>query len=166
MDAYLRKEYIMKYKGPMLVVKDIEKSKEFYTKVLQIRIISDLGVNVTFTGGLSLQTEESWRQFTNCKQNFFTYQGNVVEFYFEEEDFDSFIERIKNENVDTLEGVTTMPWGQKIIRFYDPDKHIIEVGEDLAIMIKRLYKDGMSIDQLVEKTYMKKGIIERMLKKA
>ncbi|WP_455682564.1 VOC family protein [Thomasclavelia sp.] len=155
----------MKYKGAMLVVKDIEKSKEFYTKILQVRIISDLGVNVTFTGGLSLQTEESWSQFTDCKKNFFVYQGNVAEFYFEEENFDAFIERIENQNVDVLEGVITMPWGQKIIRFYDPDNHIIEVGEDLAVMIKRLYKDGMSIDQLVEKTYMKKGIIERMLKK-
>ena len=155
----------MKYKGAMLVVKDIEKSKRFYTNVLQVRIISDLGVNVTFTGGLSLQTEESWCQFTNSRQNFFTYQGNVAEFYFEEEDFDAFIERIKHENVDTLEGVITMPWGQKIIRFYDPDKHIIEVGEDLAVMMKRLHEEGMSIDQLVEKTYMKKGIIERMLKK-
>lgn len=160
------KENIMKYKGVMLVVKDIEKSKEFYTRVLQIRIISDLGVNVTFTGGLSLQTEESWGQFTNCDQSFFKYQGNVAEFYFEEENFDAFIERIKHENVDTLEGVMTMPWGQKVIRFYDPDKHIIEVGEDLAVMVKRLHESGMSIDQLVEKTYLKKGIIERMLNKS
>lgn len=29
-----------------------------------------------------------------------------------------------------------MPWGQKVIRFYDPDKHIIEVGEDLSVLIR------------------------------
>ena len=154
----------MKYKGPMLVVKDMEKSKEFYMRVLKVRIISDLGANITFTGGISLQTEESWCQFTNCKPDFFRYQGNDAEFYFEEENFDGFMEHIKNENVETIGSAMTMPWGQKIVRFYDPDQHIIEVGEEMATMLKRLHNSGMSVDELVEKTYMKKGIIERMLK--
>lgn len=156
----------MKYKGPMLVVKDMEKSKEFYTKHLKIRVISDLGENVTLTGGLSLQTEASWCFFTGCNQDFFRYQGNDAEFYFEEEDFDTFVAHIEKEQIETLGGVTVMPWGQKVIRFYDPDKHIIEVGEDLSVLIRRLYKEGMSVDELVEKTYMKKGIIERILKKS
>ncbi len=154
----------MKYKGPMLVVKDIEKSKKFYTSVLNVRVISDLGANATFTGGLSVQTEESWCQFTDCQPDFFRYQGNDAEFYFEEENFDGFMEHLKELNVETIGEAMTMPWGQKVVRFYDPDKHIIEVGEDMTTILKRLYDSGMSIDALVEKTYMKKGIIERMLK--
>ncbi|KAF1297200.1 glyoxalase [Enterococcus sp. JM4C] len=154
----------MKYKGPMLVVKDIEQSKAFYTKILQVRVISDLGDNATLTGGLSLQTEESWLEFTNCQKDFFSYGGNVAEFYFEEPDFDAFIARIEHEDIEFLGEVATMPWGQKVIRFYDPDKHIIEVGEDLAVMVKRLHNEGLTIDELVKKTYMKKGIIERILK--
>lgn len=156
----------MKYKGPMLVVKDMEKSKEFYTKHLKVRVISDLGENVTLTGGLSLQTEASWCSFTGCNQDFFRYQGNDAEFYFEEEDFDTFAKHIEDEQIETLGGVMVMPWGQKVLRFYDPDKHIIEVGECIPILIKRLHKEGLSIDELVEKTYMKKGIIERILKES
>lgn len=155
----------MKYKGPMLVVKDMEASKEFYRNVLNVRVISDLGVNVTLTGGLSLQTEESWCGFTGCSPDFFRYQGNDAEFYFEEEDFDSFLERLSQMDVETLEGPMVMPWGQKVIRFYDPDKHIIEVGEEMSAMVGRLYRDGMTVEEISEKTYMKKGIIERMLKK-
>jgi lactoylglutathione lyase len=153
----------MKYEGPMLVVKNIEKSKEFYTKILQIEVISDLGANVTFTGGLSLQTEESWAQFTGCKQNFFSYGGNDAELYFEEAKFEEFITRIENENIEFIGAVTIMPWGQKIIRFYDPDQHIIEVGEDFAVVIKRLYKTGLSIDEIVAKTYTEKETVEQML---
>lgn len=57
-----------------------------------------------------------------------------------------------------------MPWGQKVIRFYDLDKHIIEVGEYLTVMVKRMYENGISLDEIATKTYLKKGIIERMLK--
>ncbi len=31
----------MKFKGPMLVVKDMEKAKKFYTEVIGIRVIAD-----------------------------------------------------------------------------------------------------------------------------
>lgn len=154
----------MKYKGTMLVVKDIERTKEFYTKVLGVRVIADFGENATFTGGLSVQTEKSWMEFTNCEEDFFSYQGNVVELYFEEEKFDEFMQKLRTMDIEMLGEEATMPWGQKTIRFYDPDKHIVEVGEDLGIMMKRLHASGLSVDELVEKTYMKKGIIERMLK--
>lgn len=161
----MKKEKRMKYKGTMLVVKDIETSITFYTKVLGVRVVSDLGMNVTFTGGFSAQTEESWSEFTNCDPSFFKYQGNVVELYFEEEDFDGFISKLNSLGVSIIGEEATMPWGQKVIRFYDPDKHIIEVGEDLTVMIKRLHEEGLTVDQLAEKTFMKKGIIERMLEK-
>ncbi|MBV7392218.1 VOC family protein [Enterococcus sp. ALS3] len=155
----------MKYRGTMLVVKDIERTKEFYTAILGVRVISDLGENVTFTGGISAQTESSWMQFTKCDASFFNYQGNVVELYFEEEDFDGFMKKLNAMNVSIIGEASTMPWGQNVIRFYDPDKHIIEVGEDLAVMMKRLHAEGLTVDQLAEKTFMKKGRIERMLKK-
>lgn len=61
----------MKFKGPMLVVKDMEKAKKFYTEVIGIRVIADLGENITLTGGLALQTENSWATFTNCETDFF-----------------------------------------------------------------------------------------------
>lgn len=61
---------------------------------------------------MSVQTEESWIEFTRGNINDLTYQGNVAEYY-----FDDFIDRIKQENVEIIEEVGTMPWGQKVIRF-------------------------------------------------
>lgn len=141
----------MKFRGPMLVVKDIERAKKFYTEVTGVRVIADLGENVTLTGGLALQTESSWTTFTNCTSNFFTYHGNDAEMYFEEEDFDGFIEKISALEVDCVGEDLEMPWGQKVVRLYDPDKHIIEVGEDMKFMMKRLHATGLSIEQLSEK---------------
>lgn len=46
----------MKFKNPLLVVSDMEKSKTFYKEVLGLRVTMDFGANVTLTGGICLQT--------------------------------------------------------------------------------------------------------------
>ncbi|WP_137664640.1 VOC family protein [Enterococcus hulanensis] len=154
----------MKFKGPMLVVKDIERAKRFYTEVIGVRVIADFGENATLTGGLALQTESSWSTFTDCTSDFFSYHGNDAEMYFEEEDFDGFLEKIAALEVERVGEDLEMPWGQKVIRLYDPDKHIVEIGEDMKVMMKRLRATGLSIQQLSEKTFISPKMVERMLK--
>lgn len=39
----------MKFKNPLLVVTDMERSKAFYREVLGLRVIMDFGANVTLT---------------------------------------------------------------------------------------------------------------------
>ena len=53
----------MKLKNPMLVVTDIDRSVEFYKKVFGLHIIMDFGANKTLTGGLALQTAETYKEF-------------------------------------------------------------------------------------------------------
>ena len=35
-----------------------------------------------------------------------------------------------------------------MIRFYDPDGHIIEVGEDMKMVIKRFLASGMTMEEI------------------
>lgn len=53
----------MKLKNPMLVVSNIDKSVEFYKKVLGLRVVMDYGANKVLTGGLALQTIETYKDF-------------------------------------------------------------------------------------------------------
>ena len=53
----------MKYTGTLIAVKDMEKSKQFYHDVLGMEVAADFGANVTLTGGLVLQTLETWQSF-------------------------------------------------------------------------------------------------------
>ena len=39
-------------------------------------------------------------------------------------------------------------WGQRVVRFYDPDGHIIEVGEDLKMVIRRFLAAGMTMEEV------------------
>ena len=45
---------------PRLAVRDLGRSLAFYRRVLGLEVVQDLGDAVVLTGGLSLQTLESW----------------------------------------------------------------------------------------------------------
>lgn len=60
----------MKLKNPMLVVTDIDRSVEFYKKVFGLHIIMDFGANKTLTGGLALQTAETYKEFIGASDIF------------------------------------------------------------------------------------------------
>ena len=153
----------MEYKATMLVVKNMEKTKHFYTSLLGLEVLGDLGENVSFSGGLAAQTEDSWAQFTGSQRNQFQYGGHTVELYFEEKDFDAFLSKVQEEGVEIISN-TVMPYGQKVLRLYDPDKHIVEVGEDMGVMVKRLHKEGLTEKQIAEKTFMPPEAVSDLLK--
>lgn len=136
----------MKYKNPLLVVKDIERSVVWYKKVLGLNKTVDFGANVTLTGGLSLQSEDSWLCFTGKNA---TYYCNNAEMYFEEDDFDKFIEKLSNiGDINYVHHAVESSWGQRAVRFYDPDGHIIEVGENMKAVCKRFLDEGMTPERI------------------
>lgn len=139
----------MKYKSPLIVVEDMERSRQFYREVLGLRTVMDFGANVTLTGGLSLQTRESWLGFIGAEPEAVQFGGNDAELYFEEADFDGFAERLaRMEGVVYVHPVAEHPWGQRAVRFYDPDRHIIEVGEDLRTVCMRFLDSGMTPEEV------------------
>ena len=139
----------MKFKNPLLVVSDMEKSKKFYKDVLNLRVIMDFGANVTLTGGLCLQTKETWMGFIDAKEEDIIFGGNNAEIYFEEDDFDAFAEKLKGiDDIDYVHPVIEHRWGQRVVRFYDPDRHIIEVGENIKMVCRRFLDSGMTEDEV------------------
>ena len=139
----------MKLKNPLLVVTDIDKTVEFYRKVLGLRVVMDLGANKTLTGGLSLQTEETYKDFIDSNE--ISFGGNDFEIYFEEDDFDGFAERLKSLNIEYVNPIMEHTWGQRVVRFYDPDRHIIEVGENMKVVCRRFLDSGMTPEQVAER---------------
>ena len=139
----------MKIKNAMLVVTDIDKSVEFYKKVLGLRVIMDFGANKTLTGGLALQTLDTWREFIGTDD--ISFGNNSSEIYFEEDNFDKFAERLQKFDVDYVHPVKEHSWGQRVVRIYDPDKHIIEIGENVKSVCQRFLDSGMTAEQVAER---------------
>lgn len=139
----------MKLKNPLLVVTDIDKSVEFYKNVLGLHKIMDFGANVTLTGGLCLQSKESFKEFID-NQNI-TFGSNSFEVYFEEDDFDSFAQKLETLDIKYVHGIKEHSWGQRVVRFYDPDMHIIEVGENMKTVCKRFLDSGTTPEQVAKR---------------
>lgn len=138
----------MKYMSTLLVVNDINKSVDFYGNVLGLKVIADFGANKTLTGGIALQTLDTWKEFISKKQNEIAFGSNAYEIYFEEDDMDAFIVRLKGISINYVHELKEHAWGQRVVRFYDLDNHIIEVGENLSAVAKRFMNNGMTTEQV------------------
>ena len=149
--AQSNREVMLRFKCPLLAVTDMEKSINFYEEVIGDRVAFDFGENVQFEGGFALQEMKKWKSMIHngkVRRN-----GNDAELYFEEEDFDDFIYYLRGfPEILYVHGVEEAPWGQRVVRFYDPDFHIIEVGEPMDAVIKRLVESGMTVEQVSEKS--------------
>ena len=126
----------------MLVVSDIEKSVEFYNKLFGLQIVADFGANKTLTGGLALQTQETYKKF--IENDTISYGGNNFELYFEVDDFDNFVDKLSGFDIVYVHSIKTHSWGQRVIRFYDLDRNIIEVGENMKTVCQRFLDRGMT----------------------
>lgn len=116
----------MRLKNILIVVKDIEKSKQFYHDLFGLNIILDQDGNVILTEGLVLQDEKIWKQFL---QKDVIPENNSCELYFEEEHIEEFVKKLEKLYPDTkyVNRLMTQSWGQKMVRFYDLDGNLIEV---------------------------------------
>ena len=117
----------MKLKNILIVVKDIEKSKQFYHDLFGREVVLDNDGNMILTEGLVLQDEKIWKDFLGRE---IIPQNNSCELYFEERDIEAFVEKLEElyPSVNYVNKLITHSWGQKVVRFYDPDGNLIEVG--------------------------------------
>ena len=139
----------MELKNPMLVVTDMDKTVAFYKNVLGLQVVMDFGANKVLTGGLALQTLDTYREFIGTDD--ISFGGNHFEIYFEEDEFDKFADNLRNCNVQYVHPVKEHAWGQRVVRFYDPDRYIIEVGENMKAVCKRFIDSGMTPEQVAER---------------
>ena len=140
----------MKLKNILFVVSDIEVSKAFYRELFGLQTVTDFGRNVILTEGLVLQEKKLWETFlerTVCTG------GNDAELYFEENDIDGFLEKLDKSRfpIVYLHRCKEHDWGQRVIRLYDPDGHVIEIGESLEYVVRRFLHSGMTPEQTAEK---------------
>ena len=156
----------LKYHSAVIFVSDIAQSKDFYTKVLGLRVDMDMGNNIIFSNGVLI-----WKMGDGhiiqktIGADRIRNRGNGFELYFETDDIGPVFQNLTEQGVKFLHGIHEEPWGQKTVRIFDPDENIIEIGETLECFINRMRVSGMGIDDIAGKTGMKTEDIQRVLKK-
>ncbi len=121
----------MKLKNVLIVTKDIEKSRQFYHDLFGLELDMDNDGNMMLTEGLVLQDETIWKSFIGKDV---ISENNACELYFEEVDIEGFVRKLEMSypEVRYVNRLMTHSWGQRVVRFYDPDGNLIEVGTPMA----------------------------------
>ncbi|HBQ87415.1 MAG TPA: glyoxalase [Syntrophomonas sp.] len=143
----------MRFVCSLIVVNDISISRNFYEKVLNQKIEYDFGENVLFEGGFAIHLKSHFAELIKVSPADIIPRSNNSELYFEEDDLDGLLEKLKRlDSVEYIHGIQEQPWGQRVIRFYDPDQHIVEVGESMASVAIRFLNQGLSIEETAQRT--------------
>ena len=140
----------MKYTCVVISVANINAARRFYQDLFGLEVYQDYGKNIAFTCGLALQQDFDW--LVNLPKEKIIKKSNNAEIVFEEQDFDGFLNKLKAySNIEYLGEVIEHSWGQRVIRFYDLDEHLIEVGEDMQMVVKRFLASGMTMEEVSTK---------------
>ncbi len=119
----------MRLRNVLVTVSDVNRAKHFYKELLGLETILDNGCNVMLTEGLVLQEKTLWEQ--TIGHDIFPY-NNASVLYFEERDIEAFVTKLSQSQysgeIQYLCPLTEIAPGRKVLRFYDPDGNLIEVG--------------------------------------
>ena len=117
----------MKLKNVLIVTKDIEASRKYYHDLFGLEMILDNDGNMILTEGLVLQDERIWKSFLDRDV---VPESNAGELYFEESNIEEFVEKLERLYPSTkyVNRLMTHSWSQRVVRFYDLDGNLIEVG--------------------------------------
>jgi catechol 2,3-dioxygenase-like lactoylglutathione lyase family enzyme len=140
----------MKFHSTVIFVKEISRSKDFYTRFLEFSIEHDFGKNVILSNGLTIweiQDSHIISKELETKDD-----SNRFELYFESEELEKIVILLEKNRTIFLHKIHEEPWGQKTIRFFDPDNHLIEIGEPLEVFVNNMSREGLSVKEISEKS--------------
>lgn len=130
---------------PVLFVKDALKARDFYVNILGMTVVMNNGdMNFTFKEGFALWQIMDQNIIPRTLGMDKISDPNLpsrFELCFETEEFDKVFQKLKSNNVRFLHEINTEIWGQRTIRFYDNDGHLIEVGEAFPIFLRRIFEE-------------------------
>lgn len=155
---------MVKFEGGLICVKDIQRSRRLYEELLGQTMLEDFGENIVYLG-FALQEKTCWASFLDVAPVDIKAGRYDHELYFETEDLDGFIEKMKAYDVKIYQPIQVSSWGQRMIRFFDYDDHMIEVGESMDYLILNYIKQGHSVEETHEKYQFSIDYINNLLKR-
>ena len=139
----------------VIFVQDVPTSRKFYEGLLGQQVMMDHGLNVGYVGGFALWQAEHAHQIIFGRPCQIKRLGHDnCELYFETDQLDAMWTRLSEANVQIVHPLVEQPWGQRVFRVYDPDGHVVELGEPMSAPILRFLSQGMSVEQIAQRTSM------------
>ena len=156
---------MLKFVCPLIAVEDMATSRQFYEQLLGQKVKFDFGVDVAFEGDFTIHLKSHYQGLLGDVTHYLMMmRPNNVELYFETDEIEPFYQRLREAGVEFIHAIQEQPWGQRVMRLYDPDGHILEIGEPMETAIRRFHQQGWSVDLMAEKTGMPREWVEQVIK--
>lgn len=158
-------EYKTKFSMSVIFVKNIAISKKFYQDIFDLKIEHDFRENIVFKNSFSLWQKYSAKKiiFNSPKYKDSDEGTQNIELYFETDSIENILVKIKGMKVKIIHEIKEESWGQKTLRFFDPDNFIIEVAEPMELLVIRLFDSKMSFESISKKTQMPLDIVKKII---
>ena len=151
------------FSSTVIMVEDLEQMRSFYQDILQQKIAFDFGNCIGFQNGISLWKLKEGYPITKKMGRTYDKSGNKnLEICFEADDFEVVVAGLKEHKLNFLHTEAEELWGQQTIRFYDPENNLVEVGETIPCFVKRFRHQGMSFEEVSERTSVPLEIVMKI----
>ncbi len=117
------------FRHSIALVKDISESKHFYKNVMGLKISKEYDTVIMFENDFVIHRADVFYEYINKPYPGKKMGCDNVDFYFTTSDIDGFQQKLKEENVTFIHEIKQCDWGEKVIRIYDPDGYIVEIGD-------------------------------------
>ena len=133
----------------------------FYEEILHQKIVYNFGESILFEGGFAIHLKSHFKNLICNKE--IKLGNNNFELYFEFNDIETIFCELKKQQITFLHEICEQPWRQKVIRIYDLDKNIIEIGESIEFLCKRMYEEGILMEEIARITNMTEEYVRNLL---
>jgi len=146
----------IRFGGPAVLVSDMGAARRFYEGLLGLKVL--FAVKETYTAyecGMSLWAAASANELIHGRTSAEKPgpQGrDNFELYFETETIEQAWDTFETAGTPVVHGVREMPWAQRCFRVLDPDGHLVELGEPMGMVIRRLLETGLWPDEVADRT--------------
>lgn len=119
----------------IVLVKDLKKSKDFYTNVLGLKIEMEYETILFFENHFVIHDGQALLNTIYSKKPAFNFRkgSKNIDIYLETDDIEESYGTVVQSKTKIIHGIKEQAWGQKVFRFYDPDSHIVEIGEAMHL---------------------------------
>jgi len=111
----------------ILLTKNMERAIRFYKEVMGLELQKQFETVAFFQDGLVIHDEAVYLSYIGGPDQ--SPSGFKAVYYYIDTDIDEMYRSLQEKKVEFIHGLETQSWGERVLRFYDPDGNVIEIGD-------------------------------------
>ncbi len=154
----------LQFHSSVIICQDFDKMKDFYLNILQQEVEVDFGNCIGLKCKISLwQLKDNYPIAEKLGRTFSTQGNKNLEICFETDDFETIVNHLKHYDINYLHKEEEETWGQRTLRLFDPENNLIEIGETVPCFVKRFYQQGLSIEEVSQRTAVPLEMVKEII---